>query len=436
MKNPGIRARRWALLPVLALLAAGVGEAARPPTGAPVKVGLLAPQTGDGAAEGRDLIRGAELAVKQINAAGGVKVRDGGAVRRAPLALVIGDDQSSPEASPEAARRLVEDEAVLVLTGGFSSATTLAAQPVVAASGTPFLITGASSPRVTRREDLDTSGMFHYYEIAPRDGAAAARFLAQEVRPAVAPERNLRVAAIYQDTAFGQDFLEGLPGEGLVGTVRTEKLPLEITTRQPFALGTEDFQSQLEAAYATQPDVIVPIGFVEETVHIIDQGVDRFGVSALFGPAPRAVENPAFFEMLAENTPIVTVESYFSTFDTPKGRTGKGVKKFRAAFQKAYRTLPGQRAATQYDAMYVLKAALELSSRLDRAALRDSLASVRVPPRVLPVENNVIQFDENHEVRFQLFVEQAYLARGTTKARIVWPRSLARGRFKVPDFGQ
>jgi len=70
------------------------------------------------------------------------------------------------------------------------SAVTLAVQPVIAASRTPLLIGGASTDRVTRRTDTDTSGMFHYLEIGPDWGKATAQFLAEAIRPRPDRERE------------------------------------------------------------------------------------------------------------------------------------------------------------------------------------------------------------------------------------------------------
>lgn len=111
-----------------------------------VRVGLLAPLSGAAAAEGEAARRGATLAVEQINAQGGLAVPD--QAGRMRLELAVGDTRTTPEEGAAATAKLVTQDRVEVVTGGYSSAVTLAAQPVIAASQTPFLIAGASTYRI------------------------------------------------------------------------------------------------------------------------------------------------------------------------------------------------------------------------------------------------------------------------------------------------
>src|SRR5262245_21800931 len=91
-----------------------------------VRVGLLAPLTGAAAAEGESNLRGATLAVEQINAQGGVYVKDRGG--RMLVELVVGDTRTTPAEGVAAADQLVNQDRVDVLAGGYSSAVTLAEQ--------------------------------------------------------------------------------------------------------------------------------------------------------------------------------------------------------------------------------------------------------------------------------------------------------------------
>jgi len=176
------------------------------PTG--IKIGLLTHVTGPASPTGLDILRGFQLAVEEINAQGGVYVKEFD--KKLPLIPIIEDQQSDQQQTINAASRLVNQHKVDIIVGGFGSAFIYAAQPVIAQSQTPYVITGVSTPRVVTRTDIDVSWFVLYQATGPEHGASIALILAEAVKPAVAPNRNLRVAIIYQDSPFGQDFFEGI----------------------------------------------------------------------------------------------------------------------------------------------------------------------------------------------------------------------------------
>jgi hypothetical protein len=96
-----------------------------------LKVGLVGPFEGQNRAIGYDVIYSARLAVREINAAGGI-----GGYR---LALVALDDSGDPELAAQAARSLALDPQVVAVIGHWGEETTAVAAPIYAAAGLPFL---------------------------------------------------------------------------------------------------------------------------------------------------------------------------------------------------------------------------------------------------------------------------------------------------------
>jgi len=405
------------------------GVASQP---ARIKIGLLAPLSGVASDEGRDMLHGATLAVEQIDEGGGIFVRErGGSV---PVDLVVADDGTSIEIGTAAATRLVAEERVDVVTGGYSSAVTLAAQVVVAQHQVPFVIGGASTPRVTRRTDIDTSWMFHYLEIGPYRGKAISSYLATVVQPKVAPGRKLRVALVYQDSAFGEDFRLGLPGLGIMGWAESQQLPLEFVAVERFPLGETDFRPQLGRVKDTEPDVVIPMGFEDETISMMTQGKRDLGIRSLWGPVCSCVETPNYYRQIGEEGAFSTVEATFSTYETPGLLAGPLLAAFRSAYQQRWGEQPGQFAALQYDSMFVVKRAVEEAGSLEKARIRDALVRLDMPSLTMPVEGGRIRFDGNREVRFQPFITQLLLdpSVGEVRPRIVWPQELATAAFQLP----
>lgn len=110
-----------------------------------VKIGMNVPQTGFAAADGMSALVGAELAVEQANAAGGI---DGKMIE-----LVVYDDQASPKQSVPIATKLIEkDEVVAAVSGSYSGATRAAAG-IFQSAGVPYIAAYAVHPEITKSGD-------------------------------------------------------------------------------------------------------------------------------------------------------------------------------------------------------------------------------------------------------------------------------------------
>lgn len=120
-----------------------VEEAAAPVSTEPMKLGVIGPFTGDGAAYGEPLRNVIALAVDEINGSGGVNGRE--------LAMIYEDGKCEGTAAANAAQKLVNVDGVKAIIGGFCSSESLAAVPVVEAGAVALLSPGSSSPDLTGR---------------------------------------------------------------------------------------------------------------------------------------------------------------------------------------------------------------------------------------------------------------------------------------------
>ena len=111
----------------------------------PIKIGFNAPLTGFAAADGNSALVGAQLAVEQVNAAGGI----GGD----PIELVVYDDQASPkEAAPLAVKMTTQDEVTAGISGSYSGSTRAAAT-IFQENAVPYISAYAVHPDITRAGD-------------------------------------------------------------------------------------------------------------------------------------------------------------------------------------------------------------------------------------------------------------------------------------------
>src|SRR5262249_21983351 len=132
--------RRLALFVAALLVAAAVGACKSSPTNE-IVIGEFASLTGGTATFGRSSDAGVQLAVEEINAAGGLlgkKVR-----------VVVEDDQSKPEEARTAVLKLLKQDEVVAVLGEVASSRSLAAAPECQRSGVPMISPASTNPKVT-----------------------------------------------------------------------------------------------------------------------------------------------------------------------------------------------------------------------------------------------------------------------------------------------
>ncbi|MBI4277501.1 MAG: ABC transporter substrate-binding protein, partial [Armatimonadetes bacterium] len=229
-----------AVMVIAALI--GYGPPA-PGAGAPVvKLGHISPLSGPLATGAVYLRNGVELAVKDINAAGGVK-----ALRGARLEVVFGDSKGDPKVGASEAERLITVEKVSGLMGAYQSTVCKTVSEVAERYEVPFIInTGVL-------EDLTTPQKNYTFRHSARSSEFASShiaFLAEVGRQTGKPARTL--ALVHDDTDFGQSTgrawraaLEKSRGQFTV--VLEESLPINLT----------DISATLSKLKALKPDAIL-----------------------------------------------------------------------------------------------------------------------------------------------------------------------------------
>ena len=113
--------------------------------GSTIKIGVYADLTGQTSAFGQSTKNGVELAVEEINAAGGVGGKK--------LEILIEDDQGRPEQAKTAVSKLVNQDKVQVLIGEATSTNSLAAAPVAQEAKIPMISHGSTNEGVTQVGD-------------------------------------------------------------------------------------------------------------------------------------------------------------------------------------------------------------------------------------------------------------------------------------------
>ena len=316
----------------------------------PVKVGFFMSITGRDASFGEASLRGARLAVDEINAAGGVLGR--------PLELVVEDNRSQAGESATAAKKLIARDRVVALIGECSSARTLEAAPVAQAAGVPLVTPASTNPKVTETGDA----VFRVCFIDPFQGDVLATFARQRL--------NLKRAALLIDA--GSPYSVGLAD---YFSRKFKALGGEIVATQKYAGADTDYRAQLTSLRAAAPDAIFLPGYYV-TAGLVAKQAKQLGLTAtLLGGD--GFEAPQLLEIGG----AALDGAYYSTHFAAEN-SDAGSRRFVAAYQGRFGAVPNGLSALTYDSVRLVADAVTRAGSTERAAVRAALAATRDFPGV------------------------------------------------------
>ena len=220
------------------------GDASTAPS-TPFKVGLAAPFTGDYATYGASHKGGAEIAMEELNAAGGV---NGGQV-----SLELGDDLGDPKQAVLVAQKFIDDTSLVVVDGHMFSGATIAAGAKYESAGLTMISPSATNP------DITPLGAF-IWRICMTDafqGEGLAKY-------SVTTLGKQKIAIMYDSSDYGRGLADAFES-GVTGTGGT------IVGKQQYATGDTDFKSQLTKLKGASPDLLFLSGYYPEGSKIAQQ---------------------------------------------------------------------------------------------------------------------------------------------------------------------
>lgn len=312
-----------------------------------IKIGGIGPTTGGAAVYGNAVKNAAQIAVDEINAAGGVNGYE--------LVLNFQDDECDAEKAVNAYNTL-KDWDMQVLMGTVTSGCCLAVEDV-ASQDNMFLLT----PSGSAVECISGDNAFRVCFSDPNQGAASAKYIG---------ENGLaeKVAVIYDSSdIYSSGIYEKFAAEAA-------NQPFEIVAAEAFTADNKtDFNTQLQKAQEAGAELVfLPIYYTEASL-ILAQA-DKMGFAPMFFGCDGLdgilqVEN--FDASLAEGVMLLTPFAADATDEM--------TQKFVTAYKEAYGETPNQFAADAYDAIYIIKTAVEeagVTGDMDASTICDKLKEV------------------------------------------------------------
>jgi branched-chain amino acid transport system substrate-binding protein len=312
-----------------------------------ILVGMYGSLTGDGASFGQSSVEGAQLAVEELNNAGGLL---GGRKIR----LLVEDDQSKPDEASNAVTKLITQDKVVAVLGEVASRRSLAAGPVCQKYQTPMISPASTNERVTAIGDY----IFRVCFIDPFQGEVLAKFAYNDLKA--------RKVAVLKDVQ--QDYSVGLT-DAIQKTFQA--LGGEVLAPVSYSSGDADFKAILTQVRAQKPDAMFVTGYYPEAAIIVRQARElgmKIPVLGGDGWVGDALKNGR--EALAN----CFISNHYSG-DNPDPVVQNFVKTYRAKFNRE----PDSIAALGYDAAKVLAAAITSSNSTEGPKVRNALAKADVP---------------------------------------------------------
>lgn len=373
MKRKSLSSLLLALCMMLSLTACGGGEKSAAPAASdgapedsgddPIVIGTISPNTGTLAAYGTGIVTGVELAVEEINAAGGILGRQ--------VKVVNTDDQGDPTECLNAFNSLVS-QGVGIIIGSATSGCTSAITDAANEEEVCLLAPTATADSVTTEDDY----IFRACYADSFQGAIAAAYAKKGGYTKVG---IVYCAADVYSKGLYDSFSAacGKYGVEVVETQSTASLDVQDYTNQFAAMA----KAGVELVYAPfYYDVVGP--------YVIPQA-RAAGYTGIIMGADGYDTTPDY---VVEGADLTAFNDVYWTNHYYPGDTAEIVQSFVKAYQEKFGSIPSAFGATGYDCMYMYKAAIEAAGTTDPAAVRDALAD---PSAVYECVTGTFSLDES-----------------------------------------
>lgn len=409
-----------ALLPALGLLlAAGPSRAADGPI-------VLGVPTALGTIEGQDSLRAAQLAVKEINAQGGVQV--GGAKRT--LEIVSIDTREAEAGVPvtdalAAMEKLItEKKPAAIVVGAFRSEVLVSAMDMIAKVKIPYLCTIGMSPVFDDKVEKEYEKYKYNFRLS-----LSAKFLVGNMGKTMAFLKQKygydKVYFVHQDVAWAKGTIGGL-------TKVTEAAGWKVLGSDPYPTGSRDFSASLAKAKAAGAQVVVPLFDMPESGVLVKQARSMKVPALVSGFISPAAPGSAWTTFKGDIDGLVNFLFEPGAIPLPTARS----RHFTEAYGKEYGEatkdkLSGHGPGPSYDAVYVLAGAITRAGSLDADAIVKELEKTDMDGAV-----GRVVFNKTHSVPYSDDPKAggASIAFQWRKGKrvVVFPESIAEGQIELP----
>ncbi len=382
-----------------------------------VKVGNIEPLSGPSAAVGQQGKNARDMAVEEINAAGGIKSLGG-----AKIEMIYADSESKPEKGVAEAERLINTEKVHVLTGCWNSSVTYPVTAVSERYGIPFIVPVSVADKITEQ------GFKTVFRIAAkdswwtRDQFAFLKDMEKEFNTKVET-----LAFVYENGDWGKGFAEQWKK-------LAEKGGYKVLLDEPYPSSATDLSPVVQKIKRANPDVLLLTSNAADAILLTNTLAEyKVKPKAIIGSGGGHAD-PSFLTATGKNAQYL-----FDIVEWETDVNKPNVKEINAKYKQKYGYNLAGESADAYIAMYVMADALERAGSLDPKAIRDALAKTKLTTGPAMIASyDAVEFDETGQNKHAalVIVQVGDMGKGLERISI-WPKNARRAGytpvFPVPE---
>ena len=315
-------------------------------TGDTIKIGGLAPLTGDVSVYGVAVDNGVKMAVEEINADGGVLGKQS--------EYIVYDEKGDATEAVNAYNKLVQSDNVVAIVGDVTSKPTLAVAQQAAKDKIPLITASGTAENITQAGE----NIFRACFIDPFQGELMASYASKKLEKKTA-------AIIYN---ISDDYSKGLyeAFEAAAGD-----LGIEVVQVEGYGKGTVDFKAQLTNIKSKNPDVIfLPVYY--QDVALIAVQAKELGIEAQFLGADGW--DGVIGQVDESNMDAVNGAYFCSQYSAQSD--DPNLQAFLSKYKETYGMDASQFAVLGYDAMKMLAQAISEAGSTDSAAITSAMAAI------------------------------------------------------------
>ncbi len=374
-----------------------------------VRIGNIIPLSGPSASVGQQGKNAREMAVEEINAAGGIKSLGG-----AKLEMLYADSESKPEKGVAEAERMINTEKVHLLTGCWNSAVTYPTTAVAERYGIPFVVPVSVADKITEQ------GFKTVFRIAAKDGwwtRDQFAFLTDMQKEFGTPIKKL--AFVYENGDWGK---------GFAGQWKdlAQKGGYEIVLDEPYPSTATDLSPVVQKIRRAQPDVLLLVSNAADAILLTNTLAEyKVKLKAIIGSGGGHAD-PSFLTATGDNARYL-----FDIVEWETDVNKPGVKEINAKFKERYGYNLAGESVDAYIATHVIADALERAGSLEPEKIRQALAETKITSGPAMIASyDAIEFDSSGQNKHAALSIVQIGDMGSGLERItVWPSGARRAGY-------
>jgi len=362
-----------------------------------VKVGIVLPLTGAEAKSGEIEKKSFEMAIDEINKAGGVKGEE--------IELLIRDDAGRAERGLSVAETLIMRDKVVMLGGGFSSAATYAVAGLCQKKRKPFLVNTAAADNIT------SSGWDVVFRLNPPSSeyfGALESLLAEAIKPKT-------ITILYENSLWGGT------GAQLFEAV-CNKSEYKVVLKQSYESGAIDFRSLLLKVKQLNPDVVCMVSNIMDAALLMNQSKELKLTPKMFIGGADGFSMPEF-----EKNSGAAADRVISTVLWHQSLKYPGAMDYFNKFKARYKLDAESHGAEAYSAAYVIADVLKRARSYSSEDIKAALSATDMMTVSGPVKFTSYGNMKNQNKAASYVVQWM-----DGRLELVWPSHIATKKFAYP----